>query len=40
VPGDAVATLGAARNRRALAHFREVLEIPVTPAARVRLDKE
>jgi nicotinamidase-related amidase len=39
VPEDGVATLGAARNRRALAHFREVLEVPTTPAAHVRLDK-
>jgi nicotinamidase-related amidase len=38
IPEDAVATITAARNRRALAHVREVLEVPTTPAARVRLD--
>ncbi|HEX7689285.1 MAG TPA: isochorismatase family cysteine hydrolase [Burkholderiaceae bacterium] len=38
IPEDAVATITAARNRRALAHIREVLEVSTTPAARVRLD--
>jgi hypothetical protein len=38
VPEDGVATLGAARNRRALTHFHEALEVPTMPAAHVRLD--
>ena len=38
VPEDCVATLTAARNRRALIHFREVHQISTTPGHRVRLD--
>jgi nicotinamidase-related amidase len=38
VPEDAVATLTAARERRALAHLREVLAVPTPAAARVRVD--
>ena len=37
VPRDCVASQSAARNRRALAHFTEVMAIPTTPSARLRL---
>jgi len=38
VPADCVATLTAARNRRALAHFREVLGLNVAPGRYVRFE--
>jgi len=37
VPRDCVASQSVARNRRALAHFIEVMAIPTTPSARLRL---
>jgi nicotinamidase-related amidase len=37
VPSDCVATQSAARNRRVLAYFEEVLSVPTTPARAVRL---
>lgn len=39
VPEDGVATLGAARNRRALVHLREVLGLTTPPAARLNIGK-
>jgi nicotinamidase-related amidase len=39
VPGDCVATQSAARNRRALRHFEEVLAVPTTPGARIVLPR-
>jgi nicotinamidase-related amidase len=38
VPEDAIATITPARNRRALAHLREVLLTPTTPSGHVRLE--
>lgn len=37
VPGDCVASQTAARNRRALEHFEEVLDIRTTVSARMKL---
>lgn len=37
VPGDCVASQSAARNKRALLHFTEALNVPVTASPRVRL---
>lgn len=39
VPEDCVASQSAARSRRAVAHFNDVLEVPVTPSPRLRLPK-
>lgn len=39
VPEDAVATITAVRNRRALTHFREVQRIATTAGAHLRLDR-
>jgi nicotinamidase-related amidase len=38
VPGDCVTTLTPARNRRALQHFDEVLQVPTTASRHLRLD--
>lgn len=37
IPRDAVAAPSAARARAALRHFEDVLQLPTTPAARLRL---
>lgn len=37
VPQDCVASQSAARNRRAVLHFDEVLQVSTTPSARLRL---
>lgn len=37
VPGDAIASPTAARNRAAVRHFADVLELPVPSAERIRL---
>jgi len=39
VPRDCVATLSAARNRRALQHFEEVQAVPTTASIHLRLDR-
>ena len=39
VPADCVATQSADRNRRALKHLEEVLDVRTTPGNRVQLDK-
>ncbi|HMN83707.1 MAG TPA: isochorismatase family cysteine hydrolase [Burkholderiaceae bacterium] len=37
VPGDAIASQTAARNRAAVRHFADVLGLPVSPVERIRL---
>lgn len=39
VPADCVATQSADRNRRALKHLEDVLDVRTTPGSRVRFDK-
>jgi nicotinamidase-related amidase len=39
VPGDCVASHTAARNRRALQHFDEALNVPTTPSTKLRLPR-
>lgn len=39
VPQDCIASQSAARNRRAVTHFDEVLQVSTTPSSRLRLPK-